>query len=88
MVVEGEKKKKKNSLNVALFLLKSSLLQVQGFVFNAPYKSANAAADLVKSTGAHTSSQPDVEYIMSVHLHPYSNHVIVAWIMVGVMGAE
>lgn len=47
-----------------------------------PYTDMNAVVEAVKATGVHCNESDEVEFALSVYIHPYPNDVLSVWIYV------
>ena len=45
----------------------------------------NPVIDTVHSTGVHLTEDPNVEFALAVHIHPYPNNVLSLWVYVGTL---
>ena len=59
------------------------LFQLTGFPLQMPYTDIQPILDSVYSTGVHNCEDPEVEFALAVHIHPYPNSVVAVWIYVG-----
>ncbi|CAL1540858.1 unnamed protein product [Lymnaea stagnalis] len=56
--------------------------KVSGFPLNIPYTDMNSITETVFSTGVHAQETSDVEFVLAVYVHGYTNNVISIWIYV------
>ena len=48
-----------------------------------PYTEPSTIIERVYSTGVHNSDDPDIEFALAVHVHPYPSSVLAIWIYIG-----
>lgn len=59
--------------------------QLSGFPINMSFTEVPPVSEAVFSTGVHTIEDPDVEFALAVHIHPYPQGVLSLWIYVGTL---
>ena len=57
--------------------------KLTGFPLEMPFIDVSPIVERVYSTGVHHSEDPDVEFSLAVHVHPYPSSVLAVWIYVG-----
>ncbi|XP_048583350.1 coiled-coil and C2 domain-containing protein 2A isoform X3 [Nematostella vectensis] len=62
-----------------------SSYQLSGFPINMPFTDVPPVVDAVYSTGVHTIEDPDVEFALATHIHPFPHGVMSLWIYVGTL---
>eukprot|EP00112_Aurelia_sp_Birch-Aquarium-sp1_P027005 Seg996.7 transcript_id=Seg996.7/GoldUCD/mRNA.D3Y31 product="hypothetical protein" protein_id=Seg996.7/GoldUCD/D3Y31 len=60
-----------------------SSYKLTGFPLQMQYTDIQPVLDSVYSTGVHNCEDPEVEFSLAVHIHPYPNSVVAVWIYVG-----
>ncbi|EDO29032.1 predicted protein [Nematostella vectensis] len=69
----------------SLILLILLSRQLSGFPINMPFTDVPPVVDAVYSTGVHTIEDPDVEFALATHIHPFPHGVMSLWIYVGTL---
>lgn len=59
--------------------------KLSGFPINMCFTEVPPVSESVFSTGVHTIEDPDVEFALAVHIHPYPQGVFSLWIYVGTL---
>lgn len=59
--------------------------KLSGFPINMSFTEVPPVSEAVYSTGVHTIEDPDVEFALAVHIHPYPQGVFSLWIYVGTL---
>lgn len=59
--------------------------KLSGFPINMSFTEVPPVSEAVFSTGVHTIEDPDVEFALAVHIHPYPQGVFSLWIYVGTL---
>ncbi|KAL9987685.1 hypothetical protein ACROYT_G002032 [Oculina patagonica] len=59
--------------------------KLSGFPINMSFTEMPPVSEAVFSTGVHTIEDPDVEFALAVHIHPYPQGVFSLWIYVGTL---
>ncbi|XP_065666713.1 coiled-coil and C2 domain-containing protein 2A isoform X3 [Hydra vulgaris] len=54
-----------------------------GFSLQMPYTDSSTIVERVYGTGIHNSDDPDIEFALAVHVHPYPSGVLAIWIYIG-----
>ncbi|XP_031567301.1 coiled-coil and C2 domain-containing protein 2A-like [Actinia tenebrosa] len=62
-----------------------SSYQLSGFPINMPFTDIPPVMDAVYSTGVHSIEDPDVEFALATHIHPYPHGVMSLWVYVGTL---
>lgn len=60
-------------------------IQLSGFPINMSFTDMPPVSEAVFSTGVHSIEDPDVEFALAVHIHPYPQGVFSLWIYVGTL---
>lgn len=63
----------------------SSKSDVYGIPLNMPYTSTDKIWQAIKNTDIHNIDSNDIDYVLSVAVHPYPHYVISVWVYVGVI---
>jgi coiled-coil and C2 domain-containing protein 2A len=50
-----------------------------------PFTDIPPVIDAVYSTGVHSIEDPDVEFALATHIHPYPHGVMSLWVYVGTL---
>lgn len=59
--------------------------KLSGFPINMSFTEIPPVSEAVFSTGVHAIEDPDVEFALAVHVHPYPQGVFSLWIYVGTL---
>lgn len=59
--------------------------KLSGFPINMSFTDMPPVSEAVFSTGVHSLEDPDVEFALAVHIHPYPQGVFSLWIYVGTL---
>lgn len=59
--------------------------KLSGFPINMSFTDMPPVSEAVFSTGVHSIEDPDVEFALAVHIHPYPQGVFSLWIYVGTL---
>ena len=62
-----------------------SSFKLSGFPLHMAFTDINPVINTVHSTGVHLTEDPNVEFALAVHIHPYANNVLSLWVYVGTL---
>lgn len=62
-----------------------SSYKLSGFPLQMAFTDINPVIDTVHSTGVHLTEDPNVEFALAVHIHPYPNNILSLWVYVGTL---
>ena len=57
-------------------------VKFNGFPMDMPYTDVDSIVSAVRSTEVHNIQDPNVEFSLAVHIHPYPASVLAVWVYV------